>query len=238
MASLHELRHLPAEGEFFLSFDDLLEVIRDASVKHKFSFKTTHKNTTRARYQCSNKDCPWLVTAHLSKENNNEIIVDKVVSEHVCIGDSQAKRGAASCQEWIQKVIARHMNVKSNAPIKEIRSMIQIQFAENVGYKVCQQARLGLQGGDLATHQLSFELLPVYIDLLRQKASRSHTDLEICQRTNRFLRIFVYPRQSRGSWLHMRRFVAVDVTFLKGRFIKQLLLTVGIDANGNTLILA
>ena len=36
----------------------------------------------------------------------------------------------------------------------------------------------------------------------------------------------------------MRRFVAVDGTFLKGRFIQQLLLAVGIDANGNTLILA
>jgi hypothetical protein len=36
MASLHELRELPIEGDYFLSFDDLLEVIRDASVKHKF----------------------------------------------------------------------------------------------------------------------------------------------------------------------------------------------------------
>jgi hypothetical protein len=32
--------------------------------------------------------------------------------------------------------------------------------------------------------------------------------------------------------------VGVDSTFLKGRFIQQLLLAVGIDANGNTLILA
>jgi hypothetical protein len=30
---------------------------------------------------------------------------------------------------------------------------------------VCQIARLGLQGRDLAAHRLSFELLPVYIEL-------------------------------------------------------------------------
>lgn len=36
----------------------------------------------------------------------------------------------------------------------------------------------------------------------------------------------------------MRRFVAVDGRFRKGRFIQQLLLAVGIDANGNTLGLA
>jgi len=76
---------------------------------------------------------PWIVTAHLNKDNSNEMIGDKVISEHVCIGDSQAKRGAASCREWVQKVIARHMNIKSNTPIKEIQSMIQIQFLENVG---------------------------------------------------------------------------------------------------------
>ena len=76
----------------------------------------------------------------MNKENENEIIVDKVVSEYACIGDRQAKRGAASCQEWIQKVIARHMDVKLTTPIKEIQSMIRIQFAENVQYKVCQIA--------------------------------------------------------------------------------------------------
>jgi hypothetical protein len=31
MASLHELRDMPKEGDYFLSFDDLLKVIRDAS---------------------------------------------------------------------------------------------------------------------------------------------------------------------------------------------------------------
>lgn len=238
MASLHELRDLPSVGDYFISFDDLLEVIRDTSIKYKFSFQVPHKNAKRARYRCTNKACPWIITAHLNKNNLNEVIIDKVVSNHICAGDAQAKRGAASCQEWIQKVIARHMNVKADTPIKEIQPMIRIQFAENVGYKVCQVARLGLQGGDLATHRLSFELLPAYIDLLRIKAPRAHTNLEICLQTNRFLRIFICPRQSRDSWIHMRRFVAVDGTFLKGRFIQQLLLAVGIDANGNTLILA
>jgi hypothetical protein len=99
MASLHELRELPKEGEYFLSFDDLLEVIRDASVKHKFSFRTLHKDLKRARYRCKNKQCPWTVNAHLNNKNENEIIVDKVISEHTCIVDSQAKYCAASCQD-------------------------------------------------------------------------------------------------------------------------------------------
>ena len=35
MASLHELRELLKEGDFLLSFDDLLEVILGESIKYR-----------------------------------------------------------------------------------------------------------------------------------------------------------------------------------------------------------
>jgi hypothetical protein len=101
MASLHELCDIPNEGDYFLSFDDLLEVIRDASVKHKFSFKAPHKDKKRARYRCANASCPWSVIAHLNAENENENIVDTVDPQHTCIGDAISKGGAASCQVWV-----------------------------------------------------------------------------------------------------------------------------------------
>jgi hypothetical protein len=44
MVSLHELRDLPSEGDYFLLFKDLLEIIRDASIKYKFFFRTLHKD--------------------------------------------------------------------------------------------------------------------------------------------------------------------------------------------------
>jgi hypothetical protein len=99
MASLYELRDMPKEGDYFLSFDDLLKVIRDAFVKHKFSFKTLYKDPSRVQYICTNKQCPWLITATLNKENKNKVIVNKIVSDYVYISDSQAKRGAATCQD-------------------------------------------------------------------------------------------------------------------------------------------
>jgi hypothetical protein len=57
MASLYKLRDISVEGDYFLSFNNLLEVIRDASVKHKFFFKVLHKDTKRARYRYTNKAC-------------------------------------------------------------------------------------------------------------------------------------------------------------------------------------
>jgi hypothetical protein len=56
MASLCKLRELLIEGDYFLSFDDFLEMIRDVSVKHKFSFRTLYKDPKRARYRYTNKE--------------------------------------------------------------------------------------------------------------------------------------------------------------------------------------
>ena len=99
MASLYELRELPIVGDYFLSFDDLLEVIRDTSIKHKFSFKLLHKDKKHARYKCNNKDCPWSVVAHLNQENKNEVIVDIMNSVHTCVGNAITKRGTANYQK-------------------------------------------------------------------------------------------------------------------------------------------
>jgi MuDR family transposase len=101
MASLHELRELLVQGDYFISFEDLLEVIRDASIKHKFSFKTLHKDPKRARYKCSNRDCLCKVNAHLNPNDKNEIIVDTVSLVYTYISDAAAKGEAASCQGWI-----------------------------------------------------------------------------------------------------------------------------------------
>jgi hypothetical protein len=47
MAFLYKLRDILIKGDYFLSFDDLLKVIRDASVKHKFSFKVLYSDIIR-----------------------------------------------------------------------------------------------------------------------------------------------------------------------------------------------
>jgi len=35
---------MPKEGDYFLSFEDLIKVVYNASIKHKFSIKTPHKD--------------------------------------------------------------------------------------------------------------------------------------------------------------------------------------------------
>lgn len=56
--------------------------------------------------------------------------------------------------------------------------------------------------------------------------------------TDNFLRCFICPPQSRATYSRCRRFIAVDGTFLKARFVQSLLLAVTIDANGQNTLLA
>jgi hypothetical protein len=48
IALLHKLCELLIKSDYFLSFNDFFKVIRDASVKHKFSFKTLYKDLKQA----------------------------------------------------------------------------------------------------------------------------------------------------------------------------------------------
>jgi hypothetical protein len=58
IASLYKLYKLPIIADYFLLFDDLLKVVYNTSVKHKFSSKVLYKDKKRAWYKCNNKDCP------------------------------------------------------------------------------------------------------------------------------------------------------------------------------------
>jgi hypothetical protein len=73
--------------KYFLSFNDLLKIIQDVSVKYKFSFKIIYKNIKRIWYRYSNRDCLWLIIVHLNKKNYNEIIVDKIIFDYIYIGN-------------------------------------------------------------------------------------------------------------------------------------------------------
>jgi hypothetical protein len=77
----------------------------------------------------------------------------------------------------------------------------------------------------LPAYKAILEEHDVYVDLQRDAHKR-------------FERFFVCPSASSSNYKHYRRLIAVDGTFLKGRFILILLFAVTIDANNEILILA
>jgi len=85
--------------------------------------------------------------------------------------------------------------------------------------------------------------MPTYVAALQQ----AHPDICInlqfenlaSSATERiFQRIFICPAESAQSFSHMRKFMAVDGTFLEVRFIQTLSFAVSIDGKGKNLPLA
>jgi hypothetical protein len=137
--------------------------------------------------------------------------------------------------DWPDGVVSRHLAVGKATTPQQIIDLLRVQFAEEIDYKRAQECRLRLLDGDIGKQRSSFQLLPTHKELLEMSSPAVHVELQR-DRHERFQRAFVCPAESRASYTLCRRFVVVDGTFLKARFVLILLLAVGIDANGETLV--
>ena len=114
-------------------------------------------------------------------------------------------------------------------------------YGEKVNYEAARLTKAALIADRLEHQQEHFYKILSYLQLLHQHNEGLYTNLHTITDDNRsstFQRLFICPWQSRQSFQLMRKFIAVDGTFLKARFVQTLLLAVGIDANGNILLLA
>ena len=97
-------------------------------------------------------------------------------------------------------------------------------------------ARNALATDSLELHRDSFHQLPSFLRAIED--SNPNTYIHLAMHNNRFQRVFICPAVSRTSFPFCRKFIAMDGTFLKGRFAQTLLLATTLEANHNILLLA
>lgn len=227
---------VPVDGAEFLDLDAVVLALDDWAVKEKFVFRCERRDSGRALWVCAEEDCSWRCRASLLAHDNVwELAVAS--SEHSCGSRATRKFSSASKKDWLDGVVSRHLAVGKATTPQQIIDLLRVQFAEEIDYKRAQECRLRLLDGDIGKQRNSFQLLPAYKELLEMSSPAVHVELQR-DRHEHFQRIFVCPAESRASYTLCRRFVVVDGTFLKARFVLILLLAVGIDANGETLVLA
>jgi len=128
---------------------------------------------------------------------------------------------------------------KSTKPI-EIVETIRMHYGEKVNYEAARVTKPAIIADRLEHQREHFHKIPSYLQLLHQHNKGLYTDLHTTMDENGhsiFQCLFICPRQSRASFQLMRKFMAVDRTFLKARFVQSLLLAMEVDANGNILLL-
>lgn len=84
----------------------------------------------------------------------------------------------------------------------------------------------------------AFAQMPTYTQCLLEINPDAYINFFMDEETGHFPCLLICPSQSRESFRHCRRFIAIDGTFLKSKFRQTLLLAVSSDTNGNNLLLA
>ena len=235
MAAVSELA-VPLDSTEYACWSDLRRALNDWAVKDKFSFRTPKKEPNLATFACATVGCPWKCRVRRNREGL--LVLSIVESTHQCLSAGVGKFRAASSAAWLDEVVSRHLCVTKATPPKAVIDCLRVRFGEEVSYKVAQLCRLRLLNGSIGAQRYSFQLLPAYRQRLEASAPDVYLDLAIDPVSQNFGRLFVCPAQSRASFRLCRRFLAVDGTFLKARFILTLLLAVGIDPDGRNLLLA
>jgi hypothetical protein len=231
-----------SEGTCFNSWEDLRDAVEDWAIRDQFEFQTLKKDKSRASYACCHKHsgCQWQLMA--SYNDDRKIEIKKLDRDHSCAGLAVRNGNTANQQSWLRRVVPNNLFVTRATTPQEIIDSIRMHHAQTPSYKAAWLARQSLIN-DRREHQVQqFQQIPAYIAQLKKANPGVATDIQFEPNTESkeqtFQRLFICPDESRSSFTHMRKFMAVDGTFLKARFVQTLLFAVGIDANGQNLILA
>lgn len=162
-------------------------------------------------------------------------MVKIVQPQHTCVGAGHSTREVWNTQFWLRSTVPKHLFVTRSTKPREIIESMQMHYNVRVNMEAARLTREAMIQDRLKHQAQQFRQIPAYLAKL-QASNELHTSLFTVDGI--FQRVFICPAQSRSSFCQMRRFMAVDGTFLKSRFIQTLLLAVGIDANGHNLLLA
>lgn len=143
-------------------------------------------------------------------------------------------------------MVPQHLLVTRATTVCEIIDCLRIHHNVHVNNEASRITRVK----DRAKHQhTQSKRVPAYLRVFHIKNPYIHTDLHTISNTSghrgggdgdgerTFQRVSIRPLQSQLLFIQMMPFMAVDGTFLKARFVQTLLLAVGIDGNGKSLLL-
>jgi len=228
-------------GMRFGSWESLKETVQDWAIEEHFQFRITVKDLTRVDYRCRHKGagCSWRVYASINKQD--EIEAKRVQVEHTCAGGRHTAREVSNSQSWLRRMVPQHLCVTRTTETHEIVDCIRLHYNVRVNYESARLVKAALVKDRRDYQSQQFTKIPAYIELLKATNPETFVQFQTTALHNNeqvFQRIFICPHESKQSFTSMRKFMAVDGTFLKARFVQTLLLAVGIDGNGHNLLLA
>ena len=128
------------------------------------------------------------------------------------------------------------MPISKDIKVKDVRSFFKHQLGTEIPYSTAHKAKEAVLNESADFQREHEQLMKVDNDTLA--VVKVQQEMYSGRVSERFHSVFVAPGAARKVFQYMPRFVAVDGTFTKNRFIQILLLATGMDANDQLVILA
>ncbi|XP_058194215.1 uncharacterized protein LOC131310955 [Rhododendron vialii] len=199
-----------------------------------FVYKFLKNDKTRVTAECSKKHtesgCQWFIHATIER-SNSFFCIREFEKNHSCVGVFASSKNPRMSSKLVAKQIREEVRTKTNyAPIEAVK-FFEKYYGSKISY---HHAWFGVEkaGDELyGDYALSFDLLRWYAEVAKEKNPGSVIDVEYCDKTNCFRRIFVAFDACIKGFNYCRPLLALDGTFLKGRYIGTLFGAIGKDGD-------
>lgn len=228
------------KGMTFRTWDDLRHAVDNWAAFEQFSVRVSKKDSSRVDYRCRNiaSGCHWRVYASIAAD---KITVKIIQPYHTCEAYMPPPRRMENTKRWLRGIVHQYIFVTRETKAQEIVQCSRMIFGVDVTFEAVREV-MGTLIAERAKHQkFQFCNIPDYLEVLHSNNPFLKTALETLDNPNgesTSRRVFVCPVESEVSFVHMRKFMAMDGTFFRAEFVQTLLLAAGIDANGKNLLLA
>ncbi|WVZ87823.1 hypothetical protein U9M48_034399 [Paspalum notatum var. saurae] len=243
----HEATHIPnieydkedppmTEGSTYPSMKEFKLALCMHAIKHEFEFKTDKSSQHRFRVHCSRKaidKCPWKIYASTT-DDQRTVKVRKNRWAHACSSTWRKKKVKNATKHWICEKVKDFLIDDATLKVKALQKKIKERYGVHIHYKRVYMGRI------LALSQLYGDWDRSFDNLYRFKAqiescslgSVVNIDHHTINGKTRFRRMFFALKPCLDGFLNgCRPYLAVDSTFLTGRFKGQLATASAVDGH-------
>ncbi|XP_048623974.1 uncharacterized protein LOC125592670 [Brassica napus] len=217
-------------NSYFKTKRELMLRMKKWALEWKFEYKTVSSNKLRVLLSCVDENCTWRMRA-IKLPLSDFFVVKKYVHEHTCdTTHRKANHRQASAKLLGSLICSNYGEKKEGLKPKQIIEQVRMLHGVHINYKQAWRVREEAQILVRGTPEDSYYNLSRWLYKITETNPGSLTYQHV-DAAGKFKYAFVAFGPSIRGFSLMRRVIAVDGTFLKGKFNGTLLAACAQDGN-------
>ncbi|XP_071681905.1 uncharacterized protein [Lolium perenne] len=230
------------EGTIFASMSECRNALVTYCIRAERTFEVDKSDRVRYRVHCPTEDCPWRM--HASKMRNSTNVQVKVNPfRHTCLESTLRKETISRAKSrWVAEEVKRWVTEDHQVGTKELQKKLKEKFKIEVPYMRVFNGKQHAMDSIYGNWQESFKLLYSFKGEVEKTSPGSIVDIDhhtveytlrgMTMTKECFRRVFVCFEACRRGFLEgCRPYLAIDATFLTGRFKGQLVAACAVDGH-------